>query len=81
MKEISGEIYDRFRKRFIFPIFNLQGKVVAFGGRIIGEGSPKYLNSSLAIMKSENKVPLQHKPQSRHKSLNTIILLLLIYCF
>lgn len=38
--------YDYFRGRVIFPIIDLGGNVVAFGGRIIGEGEPKYLNSS-----------------------------------
>ncbi len=37
--------YDRFRNRVIFPILSPSGDVIAFGGRIIGEGSPKYLNS------------------------------------
>ncbi|WP_319466924.1 DNA primase [uncultured Pseudodesulfovibrio sp.] len=42
----KGNIYDRFRGRLIFPIQNLSGKVIAFGGRIITDGEPKYLNSS-----------------------------------
>jgi len=42
----KGNIYDRFRGRLIFPIQNLSGRVIAFGGRIITEGEPKYLNSS-----------------------------------
>lgn len=46
LKEVGGEIYDRFRSRLMIPIFDLQGRVVAFGGRILGEGDPKYLNSS-----------------------------------
>jgi len=37
--------YDRFRNRVIFPIANNSGRVVGFGGRILGEGMPKYLNS------------------------------------
>lgn len=37
--------YDRFRGRLMFPIRDLQGRVVAFGGRALGEASPKYLNS------------------------------------
>ena len=42
----QGRIYDRFRSRITFPIRDLSGRVIAFGGRIIGEGEPKYLNSS-----------------------------------
>ncbi len=42
----SGErYYDKFRDRVIFPILNTGGKVIGFGGRIIGDGNPKYLNS------------------------------------
>ena len=42
----KGRIYDRFRGRVTFPIHDLGGKVIAFGGRVIGEGEPKYFNSS-----------------------------------
>ena len=45
-KNEKGNIYDRFRGRLIFPIQNLSGRVIAFGGRIITDGEPKYLNSS-----------------------------------
>jgi DNA primase len=45
-KNEKGNIYDRFRGRLIFPIQNISGQVIAFGGRIITEGEPKYLNSS-----------------------------------
>ena len=42
-----GRMYDRFRGRFIFPIKNLSGQVIAFGGRIIGKNDQaKYINSS-----------------------------------
>lgn len=40
-----GETYDRFRGRLIFPITDVKGKVIAFGGRSLGEQMPKYLNS------------------------------------
>lgn len=37
--------YDRFRDRVMFPIHNVRGAVIGFGGRVLGEGEPKYLNS------------------------------------
>jgi DNA primase len=43
--EEGGESYDRFRGRVIFPITDRRGRVIAFGGRIMGDGQPKYLNS------------------------------------
>lgn len=52
---VKGEngIFDRFRDRLMFPIFSPKGEVIAFGGRIFGEGQPKYLNSP--------ETPLFHK--------------------
>ncbi len=44
--DASGRLYDRFRRRIMFPIANESGKVVAFGGRSLGDDMPKYLNSS-----------------------------------
>lgn len=41
----DGRRYDRFRGRVMFPIRNLKGELIGFGGRIIGKGEPKYLNS------------------------------------
>lgn len=41
----SGNIYDRFRDRVVFPIRDQRGRVVAFGGRVLGDDKPKYLNS------------------------------------
>jgi DNA primase len=42
----SGGFFDKFRGRLIFPIRDERGELVAFGGRIIGDGHPKYINSS-----------------------------------
>ncbi|MFD1107557.1 DNA primase [Sphingobium olei] len=39
------DAYDRFRGRLMFPIRDIRGRVIAFGGRILGQGEPKYLNS------------------------------------
>ena len=41
----QGRLYDRFRDRVMFPIVNQKGEVIAFGGRVLGDGEPKYLNS------------------------------------
>ncbi len=43
--EEGGESYDRFRGRLMIPIRDPRGRVIAFGGRILGPGEPKYLNS------------------------------------
>ncbi len=45
VKRDDGTIYPRFRARLLFPIHDLRGRVVAFGGRLLGPGEPKYLNS------------------------------------
>lgn len=44
-KNAGGSMYDRFRNRIMFPICDLRGRVVGFGGRVIDESHPKYLNS------------------------------------
>ncbi|EPJ53205.1 MAG: DNA primase [Osedax symbiont Rs2] len=43
--EQKDSLYDRFRDRIMFPIRDMRGRVIAFGGRILGDGKPKYLNS------------------------------------
>lgn len=44
--EVGDKYYDRFRGRIMFPIWDTHGKVVGFGGRLLQEGTPKYLNST-----------------------------------
>ncbi len=44
-KDKPGQYYDKFRNRVIFPIFDVQGNVIAFGGRVMDDSMPKYLNS------------------------------------
>lgn len=44
-RDQNGRLYDKFRRRVMFPIANEAGKVVAFGGRALGDDLPKYLNS------------------------------------
>lgn len=52
-REDTGRIYDKFRERVIFPIRDPRGRTIAFGGRLLGDGKPKYLNSP--------ETPLFHK--------------------
>ncbi|MCG6976682.1 MAG: DNA primase [Acidiferrobacterales bacterium] len=53
VRKDQGGYYDRFRERVMFPIHDYRGRIVGFGGRVIGEGEPKYLNSP--------ETPLFHK--------------------
>ena len=53
--ERSGKLRDRFYNRVIFPIRDVQGEAIAFGGRVVRKGEPKYLNSQ--------ETPLFHKSQ------------------
>src|SRR5690606_30904227 len=45
VNEEEDKRYDRFRDRVMFPIRNVKGECIGFGGRVLGEGTPKYLNS------------------------------------
>ncbi len=49
-EEENKETYDRFRGRLMFPIRDQRGRVIAFGGRILGDGEPKYLNSPETVL-------------------------------
>lgn len=52
----SGGYYDRFRNRVIFPIFDPTGEVVAFGGRVLDDAKPKYLNSPETPLYNKRRV-------------------------
>lgn len=45
IKSEKGTFYDRFRNRVMFPVFDYRGKVIGFGGRVLDDSKPKYLNS------------------------------------
>jgi DNA primase len=45
VKNDKNRVYDRFRDRIMFPILDARGRVIAFGGRVLGDDKPKYLNS------------------------------------
>lgn len=46
----NGHIYDRFRNRLMFPIIDIRGNVIGFGGRVMDNATPKYLNSPETII-------------------------------
>ncbi|HAE42772.1 MAG TPA: DNA primase [Clostridiales bacterium] len=48
--ETKGNYYDRFRNRIIFPIFDLRKRVIGFGGRVLDDSLPKYINSPDSII-------------------------------
>jgi DNA primase len=50
IKPEEGETYDRFRGRLMIPIRDRRGRVIGFGGRILGQGDPKYLNSPETVL-------------------------------
>ncbi|MGL5352987.1 MAG: DNA primase, partial [Clostridium sp.] len=54
--EKTGNKYDRFRNRVMFPVFDYSGKVIGFGGRVLDDSKPKYLNSpeTLVFQKGTN---------------------------
>ena len=55
-RDQSGRLYDRFRRRILFPIADERGRVVAFGGRALGDDLPKYLNSPETPIYSKSRV-------------------------
>lgn len=50
IRKDNGQHYDRFRDRIMFPIRDSRGRCIGFGGRVIGEGEPKYLNSPETVL-------------------------------
>src|SRR5210317_6336 len=50
IRKDNGAHYDRFRDRIVFPIRDVRGRCIAFGGRAMGDGEPKYLNSPETVL-------------------------------
>jgi DNA primase len=68
----KGKKYDRFRNRVMFPVFDYRGKVIGFGGRVLDDSKPKYLNSpeTLVFQKGTNlyglNFALKHTMKERY---------------
>ena len=56
MMRQGGGVYDRFRNRVMIPIMDERGRIVAFGGRVLGQGEPKYLNSPETAIFNKRKL-------------------------
>ena len=71
MSQKTGKPYDLFRGRFMFPIFDTYGTIVAFGGRALGEEKPKYVNSpdSLVYSKQNHLYAMNFAKKEQSKQL------------
>lgn len=69
----KGGVYDTFRNRLMFPVFDVRGNVIGFSGRILGDGEPKYMNSpeTPVFSKSRNLFAMNFAKKSK---LGSIIL-------
>nr|WP_041808746.1 DNA primase [Evansella cellulosilytica] len=75
VREFDQKPYDRFRDRIIFPIWNNKGDMIAFGGRILSEGNPKYLNSpESSIFNKSETLYYFHKARPSIRKKNEAIL-------
>ncbi|NMB96073.1 MAG: DNA primase [Clostridiaceae bacterium] len=71
IKGKTGDYFDRFRNRLMFPIFDIRGKVIGFGGRSLDDSLPKYMNSpeSLVYNKGRNLYALNFAKNFKDKKL------------
>ncbi|MDN9010945.1 DNA primase [Brevibacillus laterosporus] len=70
-----GRVYDKFRKRVIFPIHDSQGEVIGFGGRSIDGSEPKYLNSPETLLFNKSRTIFNlHRARSQIRKRNQAIL-------
>ena len=70
VRKERGGFYDRFRDRILFPISDLTGRIVGFGGRILEEGEPKYLNTPETLIFDKSRILFglfQHRDAIRRK--------------
>ncbi|MBY0280844.1 MAG: DNA primase [Alphaproteobacteria bacterium] len=78
--EDKKEPYDRFRGRLMFPILDLKGRVVAFGGRTLGDGQPKYLNSSDTSFFHKGQILYNYVNACKHVNKDQPLIVVEGYC-
>lgn len=74
LAESSNKTYDRFRNRVIFPIIDVKGSIVGFGGRAMDDSNPKYLNSSETLVFNKGKMLYGLNRLAKLRPLKNIIL-------
>ncbi len=74
-KSADGKVHPYFWNRIIIPIFNVKGDVVAFGGRIVGKGEPKYLNSPDTVIFTKGNLlyPINFAKEAMRESRSAIV--------
>lgn len=71
----SGNLYDFFRRRIMIPIHDARGKCIAFGGRIMGAGEPKYLNSPDTVLFDKGRMLFNlHRAAPKARATNRLII-------
>jgi len=73
-KKKEKHIYDTFRGRVMFPIMNVTGDVIGFGGRIMDKGEPKYLNSQETVIFNKRKNLYALSSVKKQRNLKSILL-------
>lgn len=74
ISEPEGKCYDRFRNRVIFPILDSRGRVIGFGGRVIDDDSPKYLNSpETSVFHKGRELYGLYEARKHNKQLNSLL--------
>ncbi len=75
IRKDSGKTYDRFRHRIMFPIRDVRGRIIAFGGRSIGDDTPKYLNSpETPIFHKSNELYGLYEARQKNQTLHRILI-------
>ena len=71
----AGKTYDRFRHRIMFPIHDIRGRTIAFGGRSLGDDPPKYLNSpETTIFHKSNELYGLYEARKANRQLNRLLI-------
>lgn len=75
IKKEEGGHYDRFRDRIMFPIHDYRGRIIGFGGRVLDQGEPKYLNSpETTLFQKGHELYGLYQALKMHRSLNQVVI-------